>query len=194
MLCTIWYHLHNLKNVKNTHGRVLLLVKLKAEAYNFTKSMIFSWVFFTFFKLYKWYWIVQIVIYFMFSGVWSLAGVFSLEVMINTESKYIMPSTEHHWSIYCCIADTIPGSRGLYEGEAIEWNFTINWFVPFHKSFRLLNLNNSVATAQKTKFSIKDFFSKCDQISSFLQIWSHLLKKSLMKNFAFCAENSTFTG
>ena len=30
MLCTIWYHLYNLKNVKNTHGGVLLLVKLQA--------------------------------------------------------------------------------------------------------------------------------------------------------------------
>ena len=26
MLCAIWYHLYNLKNVKNTHGGVLLLV------------------------------------------------------------------------------------------------------------------------------------------------------------------------
>ena len=42
-------------------------------------------------------------------------------------------------------------------------------------------------TAQKMKFSIKDFFSKCDQIRSFLRIWSHLLKKSLMENFIFCA-------
>ena len=36
------------------------------------------------------------------------------------------------------------------------------------------------------KFSIKAFFSKCDQIRSFLRIWSHLLKKSLMENFIFC--------
>ena len=42
-------------------------------------------------------------------------------------------------------------------------------------------------TAQKLKFSIKDFFSKCDQICSFPWIWSHLLKKSLMENFIFCA-------
>ena len=42
-------------------------------------------------------------------------------------------------------------------------------------------------TAQKMKFSIKDFFSKCDQSRSFLQIWSHLLKKSLMGNSIFCA-------
>ena len=40
-------------------------------------------------------------------------------------------------------------------------------------------------TAQKMKFSIKDFFGKCDQTRSFLQIWSHLLKNSLMENFIF---------
>ena len=27
MLCVIWYNLHNLKNVKNTHGEELLLLK-----------------------------------------------------------------------------------------------------------------------------------------------------------------------
>ena len=41
-------------------------------------------------------------------------------------------------------------------------------------------------TAQKMKFPIKDFFSKCDQIHSFLRIWSHLLKQSLMENLIFC--------
>ena len=40
-------------------------------------------------------------------------------------------------------------------------------------------------TAQKMKFSITDFFSKCDQIRRKLQIWSHLLKKSVMENFIF---------
>ena len=37
------------------------------------------------------------------------------------------------------------------------------------------------------KFSIKDFFGKCDQIRYFLRIWSDLLNKSLMENFIFCA-------
>ena len=37
------------------------------------------------------------------------------------------------------------------------------------------------------KLLIKDFFSKCDQIRRSLAIWSHLLKKSLMENFIFCA-------
>ena len=41
-------------------------------------------------------------------------------------------------------------------------------------------------TAQKMKLSIKDFFRKCDQILSFLRIWWHLLKRSLMENFTFC--------
>ena len=37
------------------------------------------------------------------------------------------------------------------------------------------------------KFSIKHFFSKCDQIHRKLRIWSHLLKKSLIENFVYCA-------
>ena len=41
------------------------------------------------------------------------------------------------------------------------------------------------------KFSIKGFFSKCDQIRSFLPIWSQLLKKYLMEKFFFCAVLST---
>ena len=41
-------------------------------------------------------------------------------------------------------------------------------------------------------FSIKDFFSKCDQIRSFLLIWSHLLKKSLMENFIFFCSISIY--
>ena len=49
-------------------------------------------------------------------------------------------------------------------------------------------------TAQKMKFSIKDFFSKCDQIRSKLRIWSHLLKKSLVESFIFCAVNVMMSG
>ena len=63
MLWAIWYYLYNLKNVKSTHVRVLLLAKLQAKACNFIKSNIPPWVFFTFFKLYKWYQIAQHTIY-----------------------------------------------------------------------------------------------------------------------------------
>ena len=41
------------------------------------------------------------------------------------------------------------------------------------------------------KFSIKDFFSICDQNPQFMRIWSHLLEKSLMENFIFCAVESS---
>ena len=40
---------------------------------------------------------------------------------------------------------------------------------------------------KRIKPSIKDSFSKCDQIYMTLRIWSHFLKKSLMGKFIFCA-------
>ena len=51
--------------------------------------------------------------------------------------------------------------------------------------FKLLDFfppSYTVFTARKIKFSIKDFFSKCDQIRSFLR-----KKISLMESFIFCA-------
>ena len=46
-------------------------------------------------------------------------------------------------------------------------------------------VNTLVATnALKMKFSIR----------SFLRIWSHLLKKSSMENFIFCAVHREFSG
>ena len=52
--------------------------------------------------------------------------------------------------------------------------------------FGLLTKAMNPNTTQKAKFSIKNFFSKCDQIRWKVRIWSHLLKKSLMENFIFC--------
>ena len=43
------------------------------------------------------------------------------------------------------------------------------------------------STAQKIKFSVNNYFIKCDQIRRKLQIWSYLLTHSLMENFAFYA-------
>ena len=48
-------------------------------------------------------------------------------------------------------------------------------------------------TAQKMKFSITDFFSKCDQICRELRIWSHLQEKSALKNFIFCVVSVSLT-
>ena len=60
----------------------------------------------------------------------------------------------------------------------------IKIIVQFDSEF-FLEIITTTPTAQKMKFSIKDFFSKCDQIRSFLRLWSHLLKKSLMENVIF---------
>ena len=54
MLYAIMYHLLNLKNVKNTHGGVLLLV---------TRGNTPPWTFFMFFILHKWYQIAQNITY-----------------------------------------------------------------------------------------------------------------------------------
>ena len=54
----------------------------------------------------------------------------------------------------------------------------------------LTKRNQERNNAQKLKFPIKDFFSKCDQIRRKLWIWSPLLKKSLMEKFIFYAVRS----
>ena len=71
-----------------------------------------------------------------------------------------------------------------------------NDFKIFHSSAKLLDIDEAfksmhqsimVKNCTKMKFSIMEFFSKCNQIHNFLLIWQHLLKKSLMENFSFCA-------
>ena len=42
-------------------------------------------------------------------------------------------------------------------------------------------------TAQNMKFSIRDFFSKCDQLRL-----RKLTEESSMENFIFCAESTNF--
>ena len=42
------------------------------------------------------------------------------------------------------------------------------------------------------KFSIKNYFSKCDQIRKKLRIWLHLLQSSLMENFS-CMQHALGT-
>ena len=45
------------------------------------------------------------------------------------------------------------------------------------------------------KFFIKDFCSKYDQIGRKMQIWAHLLKKSLMEKLHFlCSDKDTVRG
>ena len=56
----------------------------------------------------------------------------------------------------------------------------------------LINATVQQTLHKKMKFSIKDFFSICDQIHSFLRIWSYLLKKSLLENLIFWAVKQSY--
>ena len=93
-----------------------------------------------------------------------------------------------------------PKHRGLFlknktssEGyQLLEWAFMLLWIkyrlIYFklegsrikHEPSYIKHTFREKVIAQKMKFSIKDFSCKCDQISSFLRIWSHLLEKSWM--------------
>ena len=63
---------------------------------------------------------------------------------------------------------------------------------PLHIPF-WLSETSKFHTAQKMELSIKDISSKCDQVGWELQISSHLLKESLMKNFIFCGTNYMYS-
>ena len=75
----------------------------------------------------------------------------------------------------------------MYENlRPSEWK-EIFFVYTEHAPVQIRYLVTGINTAHKMKFSMKDFFSKCHQIHRKLRIWSHLLKKSLMKDFIFCA-------
>ena len=72
----------------------------------------------------------------------------------------------------------------LKHPNIILYNFV---YTETNCSGNVINLSETETncTAQKTKFSIKDFFSNGDQIRRNRRIWSHLLKKYLIKNLLF---------
>ena len=71
----------------------------------------------------------------------------------------------------------------LYQVD--QWFWTAAFIL---KTFKL-SFTNTFKHCTKKKFSMKDFFSKCDQIRSLFRIWSYLLKKFFMENIIFlCSE------
>ena len=89
--------------------------------------------------------------------------------------------------MYFLWGGTTRKNRQLVIIWAIRVNWTVNKYLKNKISFVFDVSCVITSTAQKMKFSIEDFFSKCDQICSFLRIWSHWLNKSSMKNLIFCA-------
>ena len=97
-----------------------------------------------------------------------------------------------HWNILCLVS--IHPVFVCCLGYILKQIF----YATFCLISKLFNLSkiifNSAVTpsAQKMRFSIKDFFSKCDHIRRKLRIWSHVPKKSLMENFIFSAVSAQF--
>ena len=186
MLCGIWYHLYNLKNVTSTHGGVLLLVKLKASVWNFT--------------------ILKV----------TLRGCFLHFLNCANGSKSRKASQILSWPkvIQRSLANiqhrftsdiTLSNNRcDILLKHILSSGFQLIWWLKLSSCTSLLDpiwwlqeidLSNCLSFAfwnhlsdcTKNEVSIEHFFSKCDQIRSFLRIWSHLPKKFLMENFMFCA-------
>ena len=66
-------------------------------------------------------------------------------------------------------------------------HFILDGYNFFRNNSGLKSIEYNKAIHKKMEFSIRDFFSKYDQILRKLRIWSHLLNKFLMGNFIFCA-------
>ena len=120
MHCVIWYHLYNLKNVKNTHGVVLILVKLLAEACNFAKINTPPWVFFASFKLYKWYQFAQRITYLLLSKI-------LLDFNPHTMVKHNLKILQHLLQGFQRVFDDFVGAR----------RYTIQGSLNEHMMFRV---------------------------------------------------------
>ena len=76
----------------------------------------------------------------------------------------------HNKTLQRCHALKTNNRKRYYKRTVPQFEHSIFSPLPLHK-----------------KFSIEDFLGKCNQIRSFLRIWSHLQKKSSIENFIFCA-------
>ena len=91
--------------------------------------------------------------------------------------------------LYCCraIQGLKEGNKIISENEEKAEIFKTFFTSGFTRESVTLPELTTTSESNITKFSIKDFFSKCDQIRRKLQISSHLLKKLLVENFIFFA-------
>ena len=92
-----------------------------------------------------------------------------LDQIASILRRPLIQESVHQKAIYFCLAEI----KKHENGAAWKYNSQIN-------------SEYMSSSTQKMKFSIKDFFSKCDQIRRKLRIWSHLQKKCLTENFIFC--------
>ena len=92
----------------------------------------------------------------------------------------ICPVKSYIFPVFCVMGKSSRGNELLF---LILFKGLLLFFLIFFSRIE----NDVRITTQKMKFSIMDFFSKCDQTRRKLRIWSHLLRKSLLEKFIFCA-------
>ena len=104
-----WYHLCYLKNIKSTHGGLLLSVKLYDEVCNFTKCNTRPWVFYTFLKLYKWSQVAQSITYvltpWLYTSVMRRNNKFQLQYLTQSHSQFFHAILKWH-KIYENLVET----------------------------------------------------------------------------------------
>ena len=68
--------------------------------------------------------------------------------------------------------------------ETVEWDVKVNFKLVIASRLLVFVADTEITLHKKWSFPLR-ISSVCDQIRSFLRIWSHLLKKSLMEYFIF---------
>ena len=103
-----------------------------------------------------------------------------------------IPNTDNQfseWKLWIYFYVTIPWFFLTYCTTGIAENELAQYPIPhkllFH--FQYKKQDEGFFRVSWGYWDIEGFFSKCEQIRSFLRIWSHLLKKSLMENLISCA-------
>ena len=99
--------------------------------------------------------------------------------MVNIFWNYLVPLKMHHVVAFC--------SSQLHDADIEHSLMKVSYVHMFFIRFLCADIPDLAFTVHKMMFSIKGIFSKCDHMHSFLWIWSHLLKKSLLEHFIFCA-------
>ena len=136
----------------------------------------------------------------MFHDSLSKQNIKKYQLTINVKKFLTNDDVQYFRSSYrrCYLKRRVPNNFAKFTGRYLSWwglqlyqkrdcnigvfqwmcTFGAKYFNEFITKFELstrflVNSVRNLITAQKMKLSIKDFYSKCDQICSFLRIWSH---------------------
>ena len=121
-------------------------------------------------------------------------------ITVNYHTSYVYIKEKRSLFTTFCLRSTIVCQRHIrfYSNNQIEeiqeeslfFSLDVNCYIStFQTTNELKQSRKLIITtihSTKMKVSIRNFFSKCDQIRNFLRIRSHLLKKSPMENFFLC--------